>query len=162
MTSSFGERDLQTLLKTLRVVTHPSTFTFITVPRGSELPLSVMNASSRLDESIYMLFREAEGTTLILENASQSIEQLQNNADYQSCTVSPVTWKMLTLNVHSSLEAVGFIAVISRALADDNISCNTVAAYYHDHIFMAEDKVEQAVSVIEDIARQANADIQTT
>ncbi|MGP2552212.1 ACT domain-containing protein [Mucilaginibacter rubeus] len=44
----------------------------------------------------------------------------------------------ITLTIHSSLEAPGLTAVFATALANENISCNVVAAYYHDHIFVAK------------------------
>ncbi|WP_218965175.1 ACT domain-containing protein [Snodgrassella alvi] len=54
----------------------------------------------------------------------------------------------ITLKVHSSLAAVGLTAAFSHALAQQNISCNVVAGYYHDHIFVAEDGVQQASVIL--------------
>ncbi|WP_257390524.1 ACT domain-containing protein [Snodgrassella alvi] len=45
----------------------------------------------------------------------------------------------ITLKVHSSLAAVGLTAAFLRALAQQNTSCNVVAGYYHDQIFVTED-----------------------
>lgn len=95
-----------------------------------------------------MTFRESEGVTLILE---------QGIAEKHGFTASQYTFvsKMITCDVHSSLEAVGFMAVISRSLADAGIGCNPVSGYYHDHLFVPEDKAEEAVRVLELMVQRA-------
>jgi uncharacterized protein len=54
----------------------------------------------------------------------------------------------ITLTVHSSLEAVGLTATFSKALAENNISCNVVAAYYHDHIFVDAKDAAKAMKIL--------------
>jgi hypothetical protein len=79
-----------------------------------------------------MIFREKEGTTLILEKKQAD----EYNLEYAS------VWKLITLNVNSDLEAVGFLAKITEVLANEEISVNAVSAYYHDHLFVPTDKSE--------------------
>ena len=59
----------------------------------------------------------------------------------------------ITLEVHSSLEAVGLTAAISTALASCNISANVVAGYYHDHIFIPKDKADLALETLERLTK---------
>ena len=54
----------------------------------------------------------------------------------------------ITLTIHSSLEAVGLTAAVSSALTEANISCNVVAAYYHDHIFVPIADADRAMNVL--------------
>ena len=54
----------------------------------------------------------------------------------------------ITLNIHSSLEAVGLTAAFANALKKVNISCNVVAAYFHDHIFIARKDAEKAMEAL--------------
>ena len=101
-----------------------------------------------------MIFREKEGVTLIIE---------KNKID----ETIPFTFEcfQITLNIHSSLEAVGFLrwtifyrgfdlftmdhgrfhfitilyhifSAISKLLTEEGISSNCVAGYYHDHLFI--------------------------
>ena len=54
-------------------------------------------------------------------------------------------------SVHSSLEAVGLTATFSTALAKQNISCNVVAAFYHDHIFVGVADLETAMDILSNL-----------
>jgi len=91
-----------------------------------------------LDVTPLLMFREEEGVTLIL-----------TKSDAQSIGVSHGTsWGWISLNVHSDLEAVGFLAEVSRALARAGISCNAVSAYYHDHIFVPFHERHRALDVL--------------
>jgi hypothetical protein len=83
-------------------------------------------------------FREAEGETLIVPRL-----------EAERCKLSFIyPCRMITLKVHSSLEAVGFLAAITTKLATAGISVNPVSAYYHDYLFVSADKAEQAMDLL--------------
>jgi uncharacterized protein len=89
-------------------------------------------------ESIIGTFREEEATTFIVELAaaeSSGLEILFRGA-----------W--ITLTVHSALEGVGLTAAFATALGDEAISANVIAAYYHDHIFVAVDDADRAMAAL--------------
>jgi hypothetical protein len=56
--------------------------------------------------------------------------------------------RMITLTVHSSLEAVGLLARVSALLAERGISVNAVSAYYHDHLFVPVERAEEALEAL--------------
>ena len=56
--------------------------------------------------------------------------------------------RQITLNIHSSLEAVGFIAAISAKLSEMDIPSNVVAGYYHDHIFIKNEHVQAVMDLL--------------
>lgn len=87
-------------------------------------------------------FREVEGITLIITKKQAE----EANLEY-SCV-----FKMIALLVHSSLEAVGFLAAITTKLAEEHISVNAVSAYYHDYLFIPKDKAEQAMHILTSIS----------
>lgn len=65
----------------------------------------------------------------------------------------PGTFRRVTLSVHSSLDAVGFMAAISTRLAANGIGVNPVAAYFHDHLFIPSARATEAMALLESFAR---------
>lgn len=59
----------------------------------------------------------------------------------------------ITLTIHSALDAVGLTAAFASALGEAGISCNVIAAYYHDHIFVASGDAAQAMTVLHALSR---------
>ena len=90
-----------------------------------------------------MLFQENEAWTVILSQAAAEQERLEFS----------FPCRMVTLNVHSSLEAVGFLAAVTNRLASRlRIGVNPVSAFYHDHLFVPSG-VEDAV--VEELRKMA-------
>ena len=71
----------------------------------------------------------------------------RNVADINGISYDSV-FKRITIQLHTSLDAVGLTSLLSTALAGKGISANVVAAYYHDHIFVPSEKAEVALETI--------------
>jgi hypothetical protein len=128
-----GEINLDTLLKTMKPELNSGKYVFCTVA-------SLENIAINKAE---MFFKEKEGITLVLK---------KEIADQYNLTYSFVaSW--ITLTVHSSLEAVGLTAAFSNALSQNGISCNVVAAYFHDHIFVSTAATQKAMEVLNEFSK---------
>lgn len=90
------------------------------------------------------LFKEREGMTLIMPEASRS--KLPKH------TKASAPHVLITLNVNSDLEAVGFLAAITGALAKEGISVNAISAFYHDHLFVPKAKAKQTMDVLKKLS----------
>jgi len=90
-------------------------------------------------------FREVEGISLILERAAAQRLGLKQSSAY----------RMISLNVNSSLEAVGFLAAVTEKLAAAGVSVNAVSAFHHDHLFIPAEKANLAMSLLNDLAAHA-------
>ena len=123
-----GEKDLQNLLKSMKPEHNSGEYVFCEINSLGNI---------NLDE-IEMLFREEEGITLILK------KEIADKLNLKYSFIA--SW--ITLTVHSSLEAVGLTAAFSKALAESGVSCNVVAAFYHDHIFVDQKDAEKAMQIL--------------
>lgn len=65
--------------------------------------------------------------------------------------------RLITLAVHSSLDAVGFLACITDRLAREGIACNAVAGYHHDHLFVPQSRAEVALQVLRGLATETGS-----
>ncbi|MGB3409349.1 MAG: ACT domain-containing protein [Jannaschia sp.] len=126
-----GERDLDRLIRGMEPVLHPDTFVFATTTDDG---IAAMPAVMR--------FQEAEGVTLIVTAGDARAAGLEG----------AFPSRMITLNIHSSLDAVGFMARIIARLAAEEMGVNPVAGYFHDHLFVPEGRVDDAMRVLSQMA----------
>lgn len=124
-----GETELSTLLHSIQPVRRAGEYVFCTIAPQSELPSGINPIG---------WFQENEGTTVIL---------LKEDADAHRLNY-PSIFCMITLSVHSSLEAVGFLAAITHKLAAHNISVNPISAYYHDHLFVPVSSADDTMTLL--------------
>ena len=128
-----GETDLDRLIETMNPELRPGVFVFAALPPG---------AGALAGATPVMQFAETEGTTLILERGAAETAGLE--------AIYPC--RMITLKIHSSLEAIGFLARITTRLAGAGISVNPISAFYHDHLFVPEDRAEEAMGILQAMA----------
>ena len=131
-----GETDLKKLLASMTPELLPAIHVFVTLAPGAAQPQG-------LDP--VMVFREREGVTLIVtEDAARA-----------AGLAASFRCRMITLNIHSSLEAVGFLAAITARLAAAGMGVNPVSAFYHDHLFVPADRAEEAMELLRQLARDS-------
>ena len=128
-----GEKNLVELIKGMTPILNSGDYVFATIKDIGKI--------NRLDTICE--FKEKEGATIVIER--QKADEL--NLHYQYIA----SW--ITLKIHSSLEAVGLTAAFSKELAKHNISCNVMAGYYHDHIFVAKNDAVKAINVLENFSK---------
>ena len=130
-----GITDLNTLIASMAPELDSETFVFA----------SVLHPTAKMYSLAKGMFVEKEGVTLILQETIAHELEIKADGPY-AC---------ITLNVHSSLEAVGLTAAFAKALATANISANVVAGYYHDHIFVAKRDAQDAMNVLKALSDSA-------
>ena len=133
-----GETDLVKLLGSMHPVLNEAEYVFAYLDTPSTELLTNLTPLGT--------FLEPEGLTVIV---------LKSKADALGVNYHGI-FKNITLNIHSSLEAVGLTAAVSSVLANQGISANVVAAFYHDHIFVPSSKANQALTCLLSLASDSH------
>ncbi|HHU38721.1 MAG TPA: ACT domain-containing protein [Propionibacterium sp.] len=120
-----GLTNLHEILGALRPSVRQGSFVYVTLPTPPEV-----EAHARIVED--------EGVTVVLD---------QGVADDQGYEYEEV-FGWITLQAHTSLSSVGVTAAVATALARVGISCNVLAGYYHDHLLVPVESVDEAVEVL--------------
>ena len=123
-----GETDLVQLIKGMTPILN----------KGDYIITSVENLSNIERHDTISEFKEREGYTIVIEQ--KKADELKLKYEFIA------SW--ITLDIHSSLEAVGLTAIFANELAKNNLSCNVIAGYYHDHIFINKDDSAKAMQVL--------------
>jgi hypothetical protein len=119
-------RDLDEILSNLSVRRRPGNWCLVS---GEQVPAEV---------TVMATIVEDEGTTSVL-----------SVSDAERLGVRPAfvaAW--LTLEVRSALDAVGLTAAVTTALAAENIPCNVLAGYHHDHLLVPVHQAERSIELL--------------
>jgi hypothetical protein len=129
-----GEKDLDVLLSTMSPTLAADEFVF------ASFPLAQYGDHPELSPIATVV--EREGLTLVVPRDLADATGL----DYASA------FRKITLEVHSSLDAVGLTAAVSARLTEHGISANVVAGYFHDHVFVQTEVADEALAAVRALA----------
>lgn len=135
-TTDPGETRLPVLLAAMRPVLRPGAFVFVTLLDAEAVKLTDVALAT---------FREDEGVSVVLPREEAERLGLRHDS----------VWALITLEVRSSLAAVGFLAAVLPALAAVNLSVNPVSAFHHDHLFVPWERREEALEILVRVSAEA-------
>jgi hypothetical protein len=129
MNDHSGETDLDYLIKNMQPILEDEDLVFCSL------------SPARAEEYFVLCqgyYVEREGITVIIGKHLADLNDLAYD----------LLFKRITLNVHSSLIAVGFLARITEVLAAQGFSMNVVSAFYHDHLYIQSDQAQAALETL--------------
>ncbi len=129
-----GETNLDELIRSMSAALNDGLYVFATVAPDHK-PLTITPR---------MMFQEADGTTYIL--LKSEAESLGLSYEFPC--------RMITLNIHSALDAVGFIARIATELAKHDMGVNPVSGFFHDHLFVPDGRQHDALAVLKNMSNR--------
>ena len=120
-----AETVLGVLLRSMEPVLHPEPCGCAVWPGGA------------LAFQPFATVAEDEGLTLVARLA-----------EMQAAGIASDPWARISLTVQSDLAAVGLTAAFAEALGREGISCNVIAGYHHDHLFVPWERREDAMAAL--------------
>lgn len=137
-----GETDLTKVLCSMEPVLEDGVFVFVSLPDVTLTDPQVVELQPK------GLFLEREGLSLIV----------REERAYEKGHRCDERMRLISLTAHSALSMCGLTATISARLASLGISCNVVAAYHHDHIFVDATRADDAMQALKELSAEAAAD----
>ena len=114
--------------------------------KGEYVFCSIIDINKISMSNIICSFKESEGYSIIISKEEATI----NNLPFYFISA----W--ITLNIDSKLDSVGLTSSFSRELSKAGISCNVIAAYLHDHIFVPYIDKHKAMKILSDMYESQN------
>jgi hypothetical protein len=127
--------------------TDEETYALIKLPVGAVIAAAGIIAEMNAPFSMLMLDKD-ELTLLVIKDAISDFEKRLR--DFHA---SAVDYRLITIDVELEPQLVGFLARISDALAEVEVSILTYAAYSRDHIFVPIDKFDTALKTLKQLQK---------
>jgi uncharacterized protein len=133
------ERVLE-LLRQTKIEVAPETYFFISLQNEDWLKLLENPELSPRMTSPFMIFKDKFEVTLLLdENDFETIRHALRDAGIER------NFRLLTFDIKLDFTVVGFLAEVSRILAEADISIITLSSFSRDHILVKQKDLPKAL-----------------
>ncbi len=138
-----NNENVRELLRRTRVEAAPETFNLVSLRREDWLKLlETPELSPRMSAPFMILADNREVTLLLDEIDFGTIRHAVKDAKTEG------NFRMLSFDVELDFNVVGYLAEISRILADADISIVALSAFSRDHILIKQNELAKALKVL--------------
>lgn len=131
------------LLKKTKIEVSPETFTLVSLSEQNWHKLLENPELSPRMTAPFMIFKDKFETTLLLDEIDFSkIRDAIKDAKTEG------NFRLLTFDIELDFSVVGFLAEISRILAEAEISIVALSAFSRDHILIKQSDLSNALKVL--------------
>ena len=141
------EAKIRRLLSEMEITLHPDSFTIVSINRSEENKAKGIIAdlgpfsSLTFDLAEVSLVVKAEDWAVLRER----FEEYREEGPY----------RLITFDIVIDLSIVGFIAVVSRRLADEGVSIYALSTYLRDHILVKDCDCGKAVEALRSLIAES-------
>lgn len=128
------------MLRKTRVEVAPETFTLVSVRHDDWMKLLENPELSPRMTASFMIFKDKFETTLLLDDTDfQTIRHAVRDAKTER------NFRLLTFDIELDFSIVGFLAEITRILAEAEISIVALSAFSRDHLLIKQENLAKAL-----------------
>lgn len=131
------------LLQSTKVEVAPETFFLVSLPHKDWLKLLENPELSPRMSAPFMIFRDKWEVTLLLDEIDFGTIRYQIR---DAKTVA--NYRLLTFDVELDFSVVGFLAEVTRILAEAEISIVALSAFSRDHVLIRQADLPKALKVL--------------
>jgi len=151
--SSPSPADLSHLLAQTRVRVDPRTFVIVSVPVRFESTLR--KALADLHAPFFVQIGVDELTLVVATDEWTRVRRVFPDATEEA------GYRLMTLEVRLDWQVIGYLAAVTRALADAGVPVGVLSSFHYDHLLVRDDllgKTEAALRHLIDAAGAASGD----
>lgn len=131
------------LLRNTSVTVTPGTFVLVSLQHPAWLKLLEDPALSPRMTAPFMIFRDQHEVTMLLDETDHgTMRHALRDAKVQG------NFRLLTFETVMDFTVVGFMAEVSRILAEAGISIVAISAFSRDHILIGQDDLANALKAL--------------
>jgi len=131
------------ILRKTRVEVAPETFFLISLTHNDWLKLLENPELSPRMTAPFMIFRDNREVTLLVDEIDfKTIRHAIRDAKTQG------NFRLLTFNIELDFNVVGFLAEVSKILAEAGISIVALSAFSRDHLLIKQEDLPKALKVL--------------
>jgi len=131
------------LLKSTSVSVDPATYTLLSLSLDQWNLLIQDPALSPRMTAPFMIFYDGKEVTLLLDDTDfETIRHAVRDIEVEK------SFRLLTFDIELGFDVVGFIALVTKILADTNISVVTLSAFSRDHLLIKQNDLGDALKAL--------------
>jgi hypothetical protein len=137
------------LLRKTKVEIAPETFVLIALSHENYRRLLENPELSPRGTAPFMLLADRYETTMLLDAVDwQTMRHAARDAKIES------NFRLLTFTVELDWSVVGFLAFVSKILAEANISVGAISAFSRDHLLIKQDDLPRALNILSEYVEE--------
>jgi hypothetical protein len=126
-------------------------------PTKERRPAAFQTMMVDKDEITFMVCDDDWTRYQLSGKLEQQEQEQQQQGQQHNVEISPIEYRLITFDVALSPSLVGFMAAITKQLADADVSVLPFAAYSRDHIFVRVQDFDKAIVTLQ---RYATSEVQ--
>jgi hypothetical protein len=138
-----SQESVEGLLRRAKVLVAPGTFFLVGLRHEDWARLLENPELSPRGSAPFMLLKDEHEVTLLLDEEDwRTMRHAARDARVEG------DFRLLTFDVELAWNVVGFLALVTRILAEAGISCGALSAFSRDHLLVKQDDLAKALRAL--------------